>query len=179
LEPLSPTTVRRPFHWGLVVLVGDDWTGDYPEVVPDLPVTASERVLLIPVRHAQDTDEFDGEYLRFAQAEVVVRRWDQAPTSMSPLHEVYRGQLQLPAGSVTVGDADESVVVPVTAGANTVTVSFDRPSQDNSPERVWVDLAPTRSATYLTVLGYQAAPPIAVATPSTSSVSANRPEEYA
>jgi hypothetical protein len=146
LEPLSTTTVRRAFHWGLVVLVCKSWTGEYPEVVPDVPVTASDRVLLIPVRHAQDSDEFDGEDLRFAEAEVVVRRWECAPASLSPLRVAYRGQIQVPDGNLTVGDADEWVVVPVGAGANTVMVSFDDGSPPGtSPERVWVDLALTPS----------------------------------
>ena len=125
------------------MLVGDDWTGDYPEVDPSTPVTASERVLLVPVRHAQDSDEFEGEYLKLARAEVVVRRWEGAPTSLSPLQEVYRGHIQLSTGNLTVGDADEAVTIPVSAGANDVSVSFDEgASRDNSPERVWVDLAP-------------------------------------
>ena len=127
------------------MLVGSDWTGDYPDVVADRQVTASDRVVLIPVRHAQDTDELAGEYVGFAQSEVVVRRWEQAPASPGPLHEVYRGQLLLPSGRLTVGDADGSVVIPVNPGPNTVSVSFDGPSQRRSPERVWVDLGPTAS----------------------------------
>ena len=142
LEPLSATTIRRPFHWGLVVLVGRDWDGEYPEVDPDQPVTASDRVLLIPVIHAQDTDEFEGEHVIFARAEVVVRRWVSAPESQDQLQEVWRGRLDLPNGDLTVGDADEWVIVPVGPGTNTVWVSYDKGSAiDNSPRRVWVDIA--------------------------------------
>ena len=138
LEPLSTTRIQRPFHWGLVVLVGDDWTGDYPEVDPVKAVTASERVLLVQVVHAQDLEEFEGEDLKLARAEVVVRRWEGPPTSPSPLQEVYRGQIQLPAGNLTVGDADEWVTVPASAGANHVWVSYDEgASRDDSPSRVW------------------------------------------
>jgi len=148
LEPLSTTRIQRPFHWGLAVLVGEDWTGEYPEVDPDTAVTASDRVLLVPVIHAQDSDEFEGEYLKFAQAEVVVRRWESAPPSLSPLQEVYRGHLVLPAGILTIGDADEWVTVPVSADVNEVWVSYDEgASRDGSPERVWVDLAPASETT--------------------------------
>ena len=143
MEPLSATTVRRPFNWGLAILVGDDWTGEIPEVDLDLPVTASDGVLLIRVRHAQDSGEFEGENLKFARVDVVVRRWEAPPTSASQLQEVYRGRIQLPGGNLTVGDADEWVTIPVYAGVNTVWVSFDKGApRDNSPERVWVDLAP-------------------------------------
>jgi hypothetical protein len=130
------------------VLVGDDWTGEYPEVDPDTPVTASDRVLLVPVIHAQDSDEFEGEYLKFAQAEVVVRRWEGTPPSLSPLQEVYRGYIELPAGTLTIGDADEWVTVAVSAGVSEVWVSYDEgASRDGSPARIWVDLAPASLTT--------------------------------
>ncbi len=75
-----------------------------------------------------------------------MRRWESTPASLSPLHEVYRGQIGLPDGNLTVGDADEWVTVPVGAGTNAVLVSFDDGSPNGtSPERVWVDLAPASS----------------------------------
>lgn len=143
MGPLSTTTIRRPFHWGLVVLVGRDWAGEYPEVRPDRPVTASDRVVLIPVVHAQDTDEFEGDSLVFAAAEVVVRRWARMPEMTAQLQEVYRGRLEVPNGDLTVGDADSWATVPVGAGSKTIAVSYDQGTPlDDSPDRVWIDLAP-------------------------------------
>ena len=143
-KPPETTTVRRPFHWGIVIVAADDWAGDLPEVDPDSLVTASERTVIIGVRHAQDSDEFDGEVLKLAEAEVVVRKLGEAASSSESRREVFRTVITVPTGRLTVGDADEEVVVSAHPGANTVLVSVDAqvPRDDMSPDAVQVDLLP-------------------------------------
>jgi hypothetical protein len=41
-----------------------------PDVNPDRLVSANEHGIITLVRHAQDSDEYEGEFLKFAEAEV-------------------------------------------------------------------------------------------------------------
>ena len=149
MQPQGTTTIRRAFHWGLVVVMGRDWAGPMPELDPDVPVTASDGVLLIPVRHAQDADEAHGEDEPdwFARAEIVVRRWATLPAEPGSVDAVFRGTIDVPNGDLTVGDADEWVTVPVGSGRSAVVVSFDAgATSEAGPDRVWIDLAMVPSA---------------------------------
>ena len=143
-QPPQVTTVRRPFNWGIVIIAADDWAGDLPEVARDALVAANESAVIIGVRHAQDSGEFDGEFLKLAEAEVVVRRLDGSASSGESRRELFRTVITVPTGRVTVGDADEQVVVSAHRGANAVLVSVDAqvPIDDMSPDAVQVDLLP-------------------------------------
>ncbi len=149
-EPNRVTTIQRPFHWGIVVIVGDDWGGESeaPAFDPDRMVAVNDRAVTIAVRHAQDTDEVetgaDGvEYVKFAEATVVARLLDLSPTDEGR-REVFSGVIAVPSGRLSIGDADEETIVTAHQGNNRVIVSVDDdvPEDDLSPDLVFVDLLP-------------------------------------
>jgi hypothetical protein len=149
-DPNRVTTIRRPFHWGIVVVVGDHWDGEreVPAFDPDRMVVANDFAVTIAVRHAQDTDEVetgdDGvEYLKFAEATVVARLLD-SPSTSEGRRGVFSGVISVPSGRLSIGDADEETVVAAHLGKNRVTVSVDDGVQadDLSPDVVYVDLLP-------------------------------------
>lgn len=144
MEPLQTTAIKRPFHWGIVILVGDDWTGDIPEIAANSLVSANARAVSVGVRHAQDTDEYEGEHVRFAEASVAVRLFDAVAQTGDSRREVFRGVINVPSGRLCVGDADEETVVPAHRGKNVVVVSVDPQlgSEDLSPDAIQVDLLP-------------------------------------
>jgi hypothetical protein len=149
-KPNRLTTIKRPFHWGIVVLFGDDWRGEpeVPAFEPDRMVAANDFVLTVRVRHAQDTDETetgdDGiEYVKFAEVTVVARLLDSPPTN-DGRREVFSAVIAVPSGRLSIGDADEETIVSAHQGANRVTISVagDVPADDQSPDLVYVDLLP-------------------------------------
>lgn len=144
MQPLSSATIRRPFHWGIVIVTSPEDGGEIPEVLPDRPVTGDEHGLIALVRHAQDVESFAGD-IEWAEAEVVVRLLSEEPPDSSDRREVYRGTVRTPSGRITVGDADSEVVHPAHHGWTTVTVTVDRhlPEDDLSPDAVRVDLTPS------------------------------------
>ena len=141
-QPLLTMTIRRPFHWGIVVLIPEG-DAQVPDVDPDAMVSTNGQALVILVRHAQDVDSFDDD-VRWAEAEIVFRLLVEEPTSAVPRREVFRGVIDMPSGRLEVGDADGNVVVPAHPGANTVIVTVDpaHPADDLSPEQIQVDLLP-------------------------------------
>jgi hypothetical protein len=150
VEPNRVTTIKRPFHWGIVIVVGDDWGGEseVPAFDPDRMVAANDFAATIAVRHAQDTDEVetadDGvEYVKFAEASVVVRLLDSTPSDEGR-REVFSGVISVPSGRLSIGDADEETIVTAHRGDNRVIVSVDdeAPSDDLSPDLVYVDILP-------------------------------------
>jgi hypothetical protein len=150
VEPNRITNIKRPFHWGIVIIVGDDWNGEskVPEFDPDRIVAANDFAVTIAVRHAQDTDEVemgdDGvEYVKLAEATVVARLLDST-SSDEGRREVFSGVIAVPSGRLSIGDADAETIVAADHGDNRVIVSVDDevPSDDLSPDLVYVDLLP-------------------------------------
>lgn len=143
-QPLMSVTVRRPFHWGVVVLVdAASEHGDVPDVDPERPVSATETGMVVLVRHAQDTDEYgDDDVLVPAHAEVTIRLLAE-PQPDDPTRAVlHSGVLRVPSRRLSVGDADDEIVVP-THHANLVTVSVDVGTVvDEGADAVRIDLAP-------------------------------------
>ncbi len=147
---VSETVIKRPFHWGIVIIVGDDWDGEseVPVFDPDRMVAANDFAVTIAVRHAQDTDEVetgdDGvEYVKFAEASVVARLLDSSPTDEGR-REVFSGVIDVPSGRLSIGDADEETIVTAHQGTNRVIVSVDEevPDDDLSPDVLYVDILP-------------------------------------
>ena len=150
MEPNRATTIKRPFHWGIVIIVGDDWGGEseVPAFDPARMVAANDFAVTIAVRHAQDTDEVetgdDGvEYVKLAEATVVARLLDSPPTDEGR-REVFSWVIAVPSGRLSIGDADEETIVAAHQGNNRVIVSVDDevPADDLSPDLVYVDLLP-------------------------------------
>jgi hypothetical protein len=149
-DPNRVTTIKRPFHWGIAVVVGDDWDGnrEVPAFDPDRMVAANDFAVTIAVRHAQDTNEVeigdDGvEYVKFAEGTVVARLLDAQPTGEGR-REIFSGMIAVPSGRLSIGDADEETIVTAHLGDNRVIVSVDDvvPADDLAPDRVYVDLLP-------------------------------------
>lgn len=122
-QPLATTTIRRPFHWGIVT-VGPDGSGQLPDVAAGALVSANAHGLVILVRHAQDIESFGADF-DWAEAEIVVRQLVNAESAPRPRREVFRGLINVPNGRLAVGDADGFVVVPAHEGANIVVVTVD------------------------------------------------------
>lgn len=149
-SPGRVTTIERPFHWGIVVVAGDDWdgTGEVPEFDPARMVAANDCIVTIAVRLAQDSGEFetgdDGvEYVKPAKATVVARLLDAWPTD-SGRREIFEGIIAVPTGRLSIGDADGETIVAAHRGNNRIIVSVDDevPAENLSPNLVYVDLLP-------------------------------------
>jgi hypothetical protein len=150
VEPSRSITIKRTFHWGIVVIVGDDWDGesDVPAFDPDRIVAANEFAVTIAVRHAQDTDAVEAgddgvEYVKFAEATVVARLLDSPPTDEGR-REVSSAVIAVPSGRLSIGDADGWTIVTAHRGDNRIMVSVDDdvPTDDLSPDLVYVDILP-------------------------------------
>jgi len=149
-EPSRLTIIQRPFNWGLVIVVGDDWDGEreLPAFEQQRMVGASEFAVTIGVRHAQDSEEFetgdDGEeYLKLAETRVEVRLLDSPPADAGR-REVFSGLVAVPSGRLSIGDADEETIVAAHPGNNRIVVSVDHDvgAGDLMPDAVYVDLLP-------------------------------------
>lgn len=143
-QPLTSVTVRRAFHWGIVVLSdADPDHGDVPDVDPDQPVSATERGMVVLVRHAQDSDEYGEDHMLVpAQAEVTVRLLEEPEPDDPERVVLHAGLLRVPSRRLCVGDADDEVVLGV-HHANRVTVSVAAGTDiDDGADSVRIDLAP-------------------------------------
>ncbi|GAB2674868.1 hypothetical protein [Thalassiella azotivora] len=118
MQPLYEVVVSRPWHWGIVFVSAPGAAP--PEVVAGSLVAATTDALAITVRHAQDIDAevFDGDW-EWATARIQVR-------SVLSLEDdgtvAYTGELSLPAGRLTIGDADSTVTVDDLDAASLVQV---------------------------------------------------------
>lgn len=106
-------------------------------------MSATETGMVVLVRHATDTDEYDDDgMLILAQAEVTIRLLAEAPPDDPTRAVLYTGVLRSPSRRLSVGDADDEIVVPA-HHANLVTVSVDADAAiDDGADAVRVDLAP-------------------------------------
>jgi hypothetical protein len=143
MQPLAAARIRRPFHWGIVVVSDVESIGLVPDVDPERAVSANENGFVALIRHAQDVDSFGGEF-EWAEAEVLVRLLTEAGPPTSDRREVFRGRLKTRTGRISVGDADGEVVHPAHAGWNevVVTVGSDVNDTDLSPDAIRIDLLP-------------------------------------
>ena len=99
-------TIRRPFEWGIVLIADSEHGGELPELQRGHPCAAGPSVLIVVVRHAQDTDAdlaaLDPNDV-VPSFEVTVRCWKARPPLESP---TFLTELDLSSGSVEIGDAD-------------------------------------------------------------------------
>lgn len=144
MQPLLTTSIRRPFHWGIVIVADAESRGKIPEVEPDKAVSSNEHGIIALVRHAQDIDSFEDEF-DWAETEVVVRLLTEADLPSVDRSEVFRGRLKSANGRITVGDADSDVETPAHRGWNelVVTVASDAAVRGSSPDELRIDLIPS------------------------------------
>lgn len=143
MQPLATTCIRRPFHWGIVVIADAQSGSQIPDVDPEKAVSSNEHGIVALIRHAQDVDSFEGEF-DWAEAQVLIRLLTQPEPHSTDRREVFRGRLMIASGRISVGDADGEVVHPAHKGWNEliVTVPSDGPVIDLSPEDLRIDLIP-------------------------------------
>ena len=136
MQPVVSVVVTRAWHWG-VALIGDLSNIDgYPDYDGSAQVAATESVLIIPVRHVQDTDDLDG----FAECSIDVRDFvDVAPPSDDARQVLFEGRLAVPRHSLEIGDADGQVSLSLVGGDRTVIVSVPR-GVAGPPSDIRVDL---------------------------------------
>jgi hypothetical protein len=144
----TPAMIRRPFHWGIVFMLAEEQKANIPEPVRDQLVSANESGISVSVRHAQDSDEVEGDYIKFAEVQIGFRVLDAPPVTTEYRREVFRGTIDLPSGRLNVGDADEETIVNGHRGPNTIIVSVnaDVARDEVSPDALWIDLLPAETS---------------------------------
>lgn len=138
MQALTTVTVTRPWHWGIAVLSDPSLGGEIPEVVPESGASSNGKGLVVMVRHAQDVDLFEDDFV-WAEASVIVRHWPGAPPVDPDRTVVFEGPLPTPTGRLEIGDADERVVMTGLTASSTLRV-LSLSDDSDSPDRVWVDV---------------------------------------
>jgi len=141
MQPLYEVSVARPWHWGIVVASAS--TGQLPEGVGTSLVVGNSAAVVVKVRHAQDVDlpVFEGEW-EWITATVHVRSLTEFDEPVGQV--LYDGSLSLPDGRLTVGDADNEVVVNDLDPKTLIRVrSLD--VEATGLAEVWLDLCPAGS----------------------------------
>jgi hypothetical protein len=144
VQALVSTVIRRPFHWGIVIVADEESGGQIPDVDPANLVSSNEHGIVATIRHAQDVDSFAGEF-DWAEAQVVVRLLPHEERPATTRREVFRGAILVPSGRISIGDADSDVIHPAHRGWNqlVVTVGADVEVTELSPDEVRIDLFPS------------------------------------
>lgn len=106
---------KRPFNWG-VLIVGDPSAKAVPELPPGETLSHSSELIVIPVRHAQDIDDFDGPPF---EVEVTCRR-RTAGFATGQHHAL----LHLSSGDLGVGDVNRETVLHPGPGWWWVTITM-------------------------------------------------------
>lgn len=144
VQPLATAVIRRPFHWGIVIVTDGKTDQQLPDIDPNQLVTADEHGIIALVRHAQDIESFDDD-LEWAESEVTVRLLPNDAVPADGRREIYRGVLITPSGRISIGDADGDVLHPAHHGSTlvVVSVSADLEDGDLQPASIQLDLLPT------------------------------------
>lgn len=114
--------LQRPFGWG-VLMLGDAQTQDTPLALLTGPVAATPTALAIRVRHAQDV-EFDGldddSVLPSCTVSVAVAAGPSTDADLA-----FDGVLEVPSGTLLIGDADQKDALDIVPGRYCVQVWLD------------------------------------------------------
>lgn len=125
--------VKRPFWWGLILLMDRD-ASEVPSLT-DSVVSASPSGLAVKVLHAQDVDlggaEAD-EIVPPAQVQVHVRIGNRPPADA-----LFSGEIDVPSGVLTVGDAEQEDTLEIGRGRWAVQVDC-APREFAETVRVWL-----------------------------------------
>jgi hypothetical protein len=98
---------------------------------------------VIGVRHAQDNVPNFEPGFDWAEAAVTIRCLVEPPEEDSSRRVTYRGVLSTPGGTISIGDADDQVLIPAHPIATEVIVSVLAGVADDCPDKVRLDLVPT------------------------------------
>lgn len=115
----SPLEIRRSFHWGVLV-AHDASSTEMPSSVGATGIEATDTALAIRVRHAQDVDLSGDPFV----VSVVLG------LGTAPSQPTVECVMDIPSGTVEIGDADRSDRFHLTSGLWTVAVQllpFDHP----------------------------------------------------
>ena len=103
---------RRPFYWG-VALIGDPEAIGVPDLGPEQSIGSSAAVVVVPVRHAQDSGMADEDGDGVAPFEVSIR----CSSEVAEVQDLqFDGTVSLPSGQLSFGDADAETIVPLPPG---------------------------------------------------------------
>ena len=127
-------SVTRPFSWGLLLLLDRD-AADVPSLDDGL-VSASGSGVAVKALHAQDVDV--SGYPADArvpppQVEVRVR----VEAALPPAEVCFRGEIDVPSGVLTVGDAEREDALAIGPGRWSVEVAC-KPREHAEVVRAWL-----------------------------------------
>ncbi|HEY3562411.1 MAG TPA: hypothetical protein VGL05_33325 [Kribbella sp.] len=125
--------VRRPFWWGLVLLMDRD-TPDVPSLT-DSVISQSAEGLAVQVLHAQDVELSGaeaGDVIPPAQVQIEVRIGEPPPAEV-----LFSGAIDVPSGILTVGDAEQEDALEISPGRWAVQVDC-APPEFAETVRVWL-----------------------------------------
>lgn len=138
MQPLFEVTLTRPWHWGIAIMSAPG--AAVPETLEPSLVTATPDALVIKVKHAQDIEAevFEGDW-DWATASIQVR----SLTDFKPADEsvAFEGLLRLPAGELTIGDANSEVRLNDLSNPSRVRV-YATDTSDAGAASVRIDIAP-------------------------------------
>lgn len=137
---LHTARVTRPWHWGIAIVSDASLGGEIPEVDPARGVTGNRSGVIVLVRHAQDIPSFEGEF-DWAEATLTVTLWEEDDAGPAERAVIYDDSLRTPSGRLSIGDADDDVIVTTHHELTRVIVSVADPA-DKAPDSVWIDLYP-------------------------------------
>lgn len=136
MQPLAELTLTRPWHWGIAVL--GDPLAEVPTVFNGRAVAMGLDVVALSVRHAQDiaADRLEGAW-EWATATIHVR--SLASEDATVRHVLCDTIVVTSGGTVSLGDADGMLIIPVPSGHTRLIVSVNE-VDTTGMETVWVDL---------------------------------------
>lgn len=142
---MSEITLVRAWNWGIAILLDVDH-GDIPDVDTDSLVTVGDGAIIILVQHSQDSTTYtqDGRLVpATATVHVRVREVHEQPSRLVACDVV----LDTPGNKLSLGDAEDEIVLNGCGRRTRVVVSVDDPDPGHlSPDEVWIDLAPATGA---------------------------------
>ncbi len=139
-EEQADLILRRAFHWG-ALFVGDAEADFEADLRDHAGIRSGRFHAWIPVRHAQDVDPTDGlpDDLPIPPFEVTVTcRLLSAATQPTSVDVT----LDVPSGRISLGDADDEIVLDVAPGAWTLQIVLE---PADHAEHVELRLSPASS----------------------------------
>jgi hypothetical protein len=125
--------VKRPLWWGLLLLLDRD-TSEVPEST-DAVVSTGTEGLAVKVLHAQDVDLSgfdDHEVVPLALVQIEINVGAAPPGDVA-----FSGEIDVPSGVLSVGDAEQEDALQIGPGRWAVQVDY-APPEHAERVRVWL-----------------------------------------